>query len=49
MLYSPKDGGQALPEYALIFSLASIVVLVALSLLGIAIGDTFQYIIAYFS
>jgi len=49
MIFSSKETGMALPEYALMFVLVSIVLLVALSLLGIAIDDTFQNIVSYFS
>ena len=45
MLFSPKDKGQGLVEYALILVLVAIVVIVILALLGPAIGNVFSNII----
>ena len=44
MLYSPKELGQGLVEYALILVLVAIVVIVVLALLGPAIGNIFSNI-----
>lgn len=45
MLFSPKEKGQGLVEYALILVLVAIVVIVVLALLGPAIGAIFSNII----
>lgn len=45
MLYSPREEGQGLVEYALILVLVAVVVIVILALLGPAIGDEFSNII----
>jgi pilus assembly protein Flp/PilA len=42
MLFSPKEKGQGLVEYALILVLVAIVVIVALTALGPIIGDVFS-------
>ena len=42
MLFSPKEKGQGLVEYALILVLVAIVVIVILALLGPAIGNVFS-------
>ena len=42
MLFSPKEKGQGLVEYALILVLVAIVVITALTLLGPAIGQIFS-------
>jgi pilus assembly protein Flp/PilA len=42
MLFSPKEKGQGLVEYALILVLVAIVVIVALSILGPIIGNVFS-------
>jgi pilus assembly protein Flp/PilA len=47
MLFSPKERGQGLVEYALILVLVAVVVIVVLRLLGPAIGDIFSTIIGY--
>ena len=44
MLYSPKEKGQGLVEYALILVLVAIVVIAALTLLGPVIGNIFSSI-----
>lgn len=44
MLFSPKEKGQGLVEYALILVLVAIVVIVALTALGPIIGDVFTSI-----
>ncbi len=44
MLFSPKEKGQGLVEYALILVLVAIVVIAALMLLGPMIGNTFSKI-----
>ncbi len=44
MLFSPKEKGQGLVEYALILVLVAIVVIAALTLLGPTIGDIFSSI-----
>jgi pilus assembly protein Flp/PilA len=46
MLYTPKEKGQGLVEYALILVLVAIVVIVVLALLGPAIGDVFSAIMS---
>lgn len=46
MLFSPKEKGQGLVEYALILVLVAVVVIVILTTLGGAIGDVFENIIA---
>jgi pilus assembly protein Flp/PilA len=42
MLFSPKEKGQGLVEYALILVLVAIVVIVALTALGPIIGNVFS-------
>ena len=42
MLFSPKEKGQGLVEYALILVLVAIVVIAALTLLGPTIGGIFS-------
>lgn len=44
MLFSPKEKGQGLVEYALILVLVAIVVIAALMLLGPLIGNVFSKI-----
>jgi pilus assembly protein Flp/PilA len=44
MLFSPKEKGQGLVEYALILVLVAIVVIVALTALGPIIADIFTQI-----
>jgi pilus assembly protein Flp/PilA len=42
MLFSPKERGQGLVEYALILVLVAIVVIAALLVLGPVIGNSFS-------
>lgn len=42
MLFAPKEQGQGLVEYALILVMVAIVVIVALALLGPAVGRIFS-------
>ena len=44
MLFSPKEKGQGLVEYALILVLVAIVVIAALMVLGQVIGNVFSKI-----
>jgi pilus assembly protein Flp/PilA len=44
MLFSPKEKGQGLVEYALILVLVAIVVIAALMILGPIIGNVFSKI-----
>ncbi|OGN75927.1 MAG: pilus assembly protein [Chloroflexi bacterium GWB2_49_20] len=44
MLFSPKEKGQGLVEYALILVLVAIVVIAVLTLLGPIIGNVFSEI-----
>ena len=44
MLFSPKEKGQGLVEYALILVLIAIVVIVAMQVLGDKVSDTFTTI-----
>ncbi len=44
MLFSPKEKGQGLVEYALILGLVAIVVIAALMILGPIIGNVFSKI-----
>ncbi|MCB0103812.1 MAG: Flp family type IVb pilin [Anaerolineales bacterium] len=44
MLFSPKEKGQGLVEYALILVLVAIVVIAALMILGPVIGNVFNSI-----
>ncbi len=44
MLYSPREAGQGLVEYALILVLVAVVVIAILTLLGPAIGNVFSTI-----
>ncbi|HAX68975.1 MAG TPA: pilus assembly protein [Anaerolineales bacterium] len=44
MLFSPKEKGQGLVEYALILVLVAIVVIAALMILGPIIGNVFSRI-----
>jgi pilus assembly protein Flp/PilA len=46
MLFSPKERGQGMVEYALILVLVAVVVIVVLRLLGPAIGNIFSNIIS---
>jgi pilus assembly protein Flp/PilA len=46
MLFSPKERGQGMVEYALILVLVAVVVIVVLRLLGPAIGGIFSNIIS---
>lgn len=45
MLYTPREEGQGLVEYALILVLVAVVVIVILALLGPAVGNVFSQII----
>jgi pilus assembly protein Flp/PilA len=45
MLFSPREKGQGLVEYALIFVFVILAVIVTLYLLGPAIGSTYSNII----
>ncbi|MBL8102130.1 MAG: Flp family type IVb pilin [Anaerolineales bacterium] len=49
MLFSPKEKGQGLVEYALILVLVAIVVIAALMVLGPIIGNVFSEINASLS
>ncbi len=42
MLFSPKEKGQGLVEYALILVLVAIIVIAVLMILGPAIGNVFS-------
>jgi len=42
MLFSPKEKGQGLVEYALILVLVAIVVIAALMILGPVVGNVFS-------
>ena len=44
MLFAPKEMGQGLIEYAMILVFVALVVIVTLSLLGPAVGNTFSSI-----
>jgi pilus assembly protein Flp/PilA len=44
MLFSPKEKGQGLVEYALILVLVAIVVIAALTILGPLVGNVFSRI-----
>jgi pilus assembly protein Flp/PilA len=44
MLFSPKEKGQGLVEYALILVLVAIVVIAALTILGPRVGNIFSRI-----
>ncbi len=44
MLFSPKEKGQGLVEYALILVLVAVVVIAALTILGPTIGQIFSSI-----
>jgi pilus assembly protein Flp/PilA len=46
MLWSPKESGQGLVEYALILILVAVVVIVILALLGPAIGNIFSNVMS---
>lgn len=46
MLYTLKEKGQGLVEYALILVLVAVVVIVILALLGPAIGNVFSAIVS---
>ena len=48
MLFSPKEKGQGLVEYALILVLVAIVVIAALTLLGPLVAEIFSDINASF-
>ena len=45
MLFSPKEKGQGLVEYALILVLVAVVVIVILALLGPVIGRIFSNVV----
>ncbi len=44
MLFTPKENGQGLVEYAMILVFVALLVIVVLSLLGPAVGNTFSTI-----
>jgi pilus assembly protein Flp/PilA len=44
MLFSPKEKGQGLVEYALILVLVAVVVIAVLTLLGPLVGEVFSTI-----
>ena len=46
MLFSPKEKGQGLVEYALILVLVAVVVIVVMQILGPTIGNVFSSIIS---
>jgi pilus assembly protein Flp/PilA len=45
MLFSPRQRGQGLVEYALILVLVALIVIVILALLGPALGNIFSNIV----
>jgi len=45
MLFSPREKGQGLTEYAFIIILVAIVVIVALAMLGPAVGQMFSNVV----
>jgi pilus assembly protein Flp/PilA len=45
MLYMPREEGQGLVEYALILVLVSVIVVVALAILGPVIGGLFSNVV----
>ena len=45
MLFSPKEKGQGLVEYALILVLVAIVVIAILTILGPTIGNVFSNVV----
>lgn len=45
MIYSPREQGQGLVEYALILVLVAVVVIVVLALLGPAVGNMFSNLV----
>lgn len=45
MLYSPREKGQGLLEYALILSLVAVVVVLVLIVLGVSVENLYQYTI----
>lgn len=47
MLFSPKEKGQGLVEYALILVLIAVVVIAVLVIFGPAVGNIFSQILAY--
>lgn len=48
MLFSPKEKGQGLVEYALILVLVAVVAIVIITLLGESIANVFETIVAAF-
>ena len=44
MLFSPKEEGQGLTEYAIILALVALIVIAVVRLLGPTIGNTFSNI-----
>lgn len=44
MLFSPKEKGQGLVEYAIILALVAIIVIAVMRILGPKIGNTFSTI-----
>ena len=46
MLFSPKEKGQGLVEYALILVLVAVVVIVVMQILGPTVGNVFSSIIS---
>ncbi|NWG05293.1 MAG: pilus assembly protein [Chloroflexi bacterium] len=44
MLFLPKEKGQGLVEYAIIFALVAIVVIAVVRLMGPKLGDTYSTI-----
>ena len=49
MLFSPKEKGQGLVEYALILVLVAVVVIIILAVLGPIIGNVFSAILTNFN
>jgi pilus assembly protein Flp/PilA len=47
MLFSPKEKGQGLVEYALILVLIAVVVIAVLVIFGPAVGNIFSRILTY--
>ena len=49
MLFTPREQGQGLVEYALILVLVAVVVIAILTLLGPAVGNVFSTVVNNFA
>ena len=48
MLFSPREEGQALTEYALVLLLIALIVILVLAVVGPAVGNMYSSVVASF-